>query len=101
MSGSKLKEKVVLVLQGGGALGAYQAGAYAALHEAGYEAQWMAGISIGSINSALIAGNPPEKRVEKLREFALLNNSSLSSRVISDHDLAPFLSSRNVVFTNP
>ncbi|MEX1035920.1 MAG: patatin-like phospholipase family protein [Sneathiella sp.] len=64
-----LDEKIVLVLQGGGALGAYQAGAFAALHDAGYEPAWMAGISIGSINAALIAGNPPEKRVDKLREF--------------------------------
>ncbi len=62
-------DKKVLVLQGGGALGAYQAGVYAVLHEAGYEPEWLAGISIGSINSALIAGNHPDKRIEKLREF--------------------------------
>ncbi|MDG1850941.1 MAG: patatin-like phospholipase family protein [Gammaproteobacteria bacterium] len=64
-----LKEKNVLILQGGGALGAYQAGAYSALHEAGYEMDWLSGISIGAINSALIAGNPPEKRTEKLKAF--------------------------------
>lgn len=64
-----LKEKNVLILQGGGALGAYQAGAYSALHEAGYEMDWLSGISIGAINSALIAGNPPEKRIEKLKAF--------------------------------
>ena len=64
-----LKEKNVLILQGGGALGAYQAGAYSALHEAGYEMDWLSGISIGAINSALIAGNPPEKRIEKLKTF--------------------------------
>ena len=58
-----------LVLQGGGALGAYQGGAYEALAEAGGGADWLAGISIGAINSALIAGNPPERRVERLREF--------------------------------
>ena len=52
-------EKVVLVLQGGGALGAYQAGAYEALAEAGIEPDWVAGISIGAINGALIAGNQP------------------------------------------
>jgi NTE family protein len=58
-----------LVLQGGGALGAYQGGVYQALAEANLHPDWVAGISIGAINSALIAGNPPEKRVEKLREF--------------------------------
>jgi NTE family protein len=58
-----------LLLQGGGALGAYQAGVYEALAEAGLHPDWVAGISIGAINSALIAGNPPEQRVEKLRRF--------------------------------
>ncbi len=58
-----------LVLQGGGALGAYQAGVYQALHEAGFEPDWVAGVSIGSINSAIIAGNPPERRLERLEEF--------------------------------
>jgi NTE family protein len=62
-------EKTVLVLQGGGALGAYQAGAYAALAEAGQMPSWVAGISIGSVNAAIIAGNPAEKRVGRLREF--------------------------------
>jgi NTE family protein len=62
-------EMNVLVLQGGGALGAYQAGAYEALAEAGYLPDWVAGISIGAINGAIIAGNPPEMRVEKLRSF--------------------------------
>jgi len=62
-------EKTVLVLQGGGALGAYQAGAYEALAIAGHRPSWVAGISIGAVNSAIIAGNPPEKRVERLREF--------------------------------
>jgi len=57
------------VLQGGGALGSYQAGVYQALAEANLHPDWVAGISIGSVNAALIAGNPPEKRVEKLREF--------------------------------
>lgn len=61
--------KTALVLQGGGALGAYQAGVYQGLHEAGIEPDWVAGISIGAINSAIIAGNPPERRVERLREF--------------------------------
>ncbi|HWA80016.1 MAG TPA: patatin-like phospholipase family protein [Acetobacteraceae bacterium] len=60
---------IALVLQGGGALGAYQAGVYQALHEAGLEPDWVNGVSIGGINSAIIAGNPPERRLERLREF--------------------------------
>ncbi len=59
----------VLVLQGGGALGAYQAGAYEAFAAAGVKPDWVAGVSIGAINAALIAGNPPERRVARLREF--------------------------------
>ena len=62
-------ECVALVLQGGGALGAYQAGVYEALAEAGVHPDWVAGVSIGAINGALIAGNPPETRVDKLRAF--------------------------------
>src|SRR5262249_4169173 len=62
-------ECIALLLQGGGALGAYQAGVYEALAEAGLHPDWVAGISIGAINSALIAGNPPEARAEKLRQF--------------------------------
>ncbi len=60
---------ISLVLQGGGALGAYQAGVYQGLHEAGLEPDWVAGVSIGAINSAIIAGNPRERRVERLRQF--------------------------------
>jgi NTE family protein len=59
----------VLVLQGGGALGSYQAGAYQALCHNDFEPEWIAGISIGAINAAIIAGNPREKRVERLKEF--------------------------------
>jgi NTE family protein len=62
-------ETIALVLQGGGALGAYQAGVYEALAEAGVEPDWVAGISIGAINAAIIVGNPPQARVDKLREF--------------------------------
>src|SRR5271169_4298219 len=61
--------QVVLVFQGGGALGAYQAGVYQALQEAGIEPDWVIGTSIGAINGALVAGNPPERRVARLREF--------------------------------
>jgi NTE family protein len=63
------QRQIVLVLQGGGALGAYQAGVYHALHEHGIEPNWIIGTSIGAINASLIAGNPPERRLESLREF--------------------------------
>ena len=62
-------EQIALLLQGGGALGAYQAGVYEALAEAELHPDWVAGISIGAINSAIIAGNPPKRRVDALREF--------------------------------
>jgi NTE family protein len=62
-------DHLALVLQGGGALGSYQAGVYQALHEAGYRPGGVAGVSIGGINSAIIAGNRPERRLERLREF--------------------------------
>ncbi len=65
----------VLVLQGGGALGSYQAGAYEALCRYDFEPKWIAGISIGAINAAIIAGNPREKRVERLREFWNMTSS--------------------------
>lgn len=61
--------QIVLVLQGGGALGAYQVGVYQALHEAGIEPDWVIGTSIGAINAALIAGNAPDQRIAKLTEF--------------------------------
>jgi NTE family protein len=62
-------ECIALLLQGGGALGAYQAGVYEALTEADLHPDWIASISIGAINGALIAGNAPEARVDKLRAF--------------------------------
>jgi NTE family protein len=62
-------ERIALLLQGGGALGSYQAGVYQALAEANLHPDWVAGISIGAVNSALIAGNSPNQRVERLREF--------------------------------
>ncbi|MDE1009161.1 MAG: patatin-like phospholipase family protein [Paraburkholderia fungorum] len=62
-------ETVALMLQGGGALGAYQAGVFQGLYEAGIEPNWLAGISIGALNTAIIAGNAPEKRVERLLQF--------------------------------
>ena len=66
---SNLPGQVVLVLQGGGALGAYQMGVFEALHEAGIEPDWVIGTSIGAINGALIAGNAPEQRIERLQAF--------------------------------
>src|SRR5580658_6628211 len=62
-------ECIALVLQGGGALGAYQGGVYEGLAKGGIHPGWIGGISIGAINAAIIAGNPPEVRVEKLRQF--------------------------------
>ena len=62
-------ETVVLVLQGGGALGSYQSGVYEGLHEAGIRPDWFAGISIGAFNAALLAGNAPEDRLAKMHEF--------------------------------
>jgi NTE family protein len=61
--------QIVLVFQGGGALGAYQAGVYEALHEAGIEPDWIIGTSIGAINAALIAGNEPQQRLDRLHAF--------------------------------
>ena len=62
-------EKIALVLQGGGALGAYQAGVYQALHEANIEPNFVSGVSIGGINAAIIAGNSRHKRLKRPREF--------------------------------
>ncbi len=61
--------QIVLVLQGGGALGAYHAGVFQAMHEAGIEPDWVIGTSIGAINAALIAGNAPQERLARMREF--------------------------------
>lgn len=69
MADDDRREQVVLVLQGGGALGAYQAGACEALDANGYQPDWVAGVSIGAINAAIIAGNPPGRRIARLRAF--------------------------------
>ena len=69
IAGQGCPGQVVLVLQGGGALGSYQAGVYQALHEAGIEPDWIIGTSIGAINASLIAGNAPENRLPRLQEF--------------------------------
>jgi len=83
--GSSLPGQVVLVLQGGGALGAYQVGVYEALHEAGIEPDWVIGTSIGAINGALIAGNPPARRLERLHAFW----TSVEQRGIGLPELGP------------
>src|SRR5216110_3799108 len=67
--GNAAAGQIVLVLQGGGALGSYQAGVYQALCEASIEPDWIIGTSIGAINAALIAGNAPKNRIKRLQEF--------------------------------
>jgi NTE family protein len=73
--------QVALVLQGGGALGAYQVGVYEALHEAGVEPDWVIGTSIGAINGAIIAGNPRERRMERLEAFWRMVRSDEAARL--------------------
>src|SRR3981081_1190780 len=85
---SPAKAKRVLVLQGGGALGSYQAGAYQALGHKGFEPEWVAGISIGAINAAIIAGNAPENRVERLKEFWETVSSPVSWSPVMQGDRA-------------
>lgn len=68
-AGMKLPGQVVLAMQGGGALGAFQVGVYEAMHEAGIEPDWVVGTSIGAINGAIIAGNAPENRIDRLMQF--------------------------------
>ncbi|MEJ7747130.1 MAG: patatin-like phospholipase family protein [Luteimonas sp.] len=75
----RLPGQIVLVMQGGGALGAFQAGVYEAMHEAGIEPDWVVGTSIGAINGAIIAGNAPENRVARLKAFWDLVASGASS----------------------
>jgi predicted acylesterase/phospholipase RssA len=82
-------EQTVLLLQGGGALGAYQAGVYQALAEANLHPDWVAGISIGAVNAALIAGNPAEKRVEKLRELPRRDTLAFQVDLWSAHGELP------------
>ena len=79
-------QETILVLQGGGALGAYQAGVFEALSEVYREPSWLAGISIGAINSALIAGNLPAQRVARLREFWMLVSSSFAVPAVAPNN---------------
>ncbi|MGA7803636.1 DUF3734 domain-containing protein [Bradyrhizobium sp.] len=76
----------VLVLQGGGALGSYQAGAYQALCRSDFQPDWVAGISIGAVNAAIIAGNAPDKRVDKLKEFWEMVSAPVPWTPISNGD---------------
>jgi NTE family protein len=78
----------VLVLQGGGALGSYQAGAFQALCHHGFEPEWIAGTSIGAINAAIIAGNADEKRVDRLKEFWEMVSSPVSWNPVTPGDRA-------------
>ena len=71
-------ERIALVLQGGGALGANQAGVYEEIAKIAIDLHWVAGVSIGAINAALMAGNPPQRRVERLREFWTLVSSGVA-----------------------
>ena len=82
------KAQRVLVLQGGGALGSYQAGAFQALCRAGFEPEWVAGISIGAINAAIIAGNDPDKRVDRLKEFWEMVSSPVPWNPVTPGDRA-------------
>ena len=79
----KTADECILVLQGGGALGAYQAGVFESLAKIWQAPGWVAGISIGAINAALIAGNPPARRVARLREFWELVSSSIAAPVLA------------------
>ena len=81
-----LPDCVALVLQGGGALGSYQAGVIEELAEAEIEIDWVAGISIGAVNAAIVAGNPPERRVERLAAFWEKVTSALPSFPIFPQD---------------
>jgi NTE family protein len=84
-------EHIALVLQGGGALGAYQAGVYEEIAKIPTEPHWVAGVSIGAINAALIVGNPAARRVERMREFWDMVSSSVSS-------VAPLMDSQRSAF---
>lgn len=107
--------QIVLVFQGGGALGAYQAGVYQALHEAGVEPDWVVGTSIGAINAALIAGSPREERMARLDAFwDRVSTSKFMGLPVPDwlglparnmgtitHGLPAFFRPRPLAFTNP
>ena len=86
-SDRRFEKQIALVLQGGGALGSYQAGVFEALAEFDYQPDWVAGISIGAINCAIIAGNAPKDRVAKLRDFWELVSSPSANWLELPHDM--------------
>jgi NTE family protein len=84
-------EFIALVFQGGGALGSYQAGVFEGLSEAGIEPNWMSGVSIGAINASIIAGNKPEDRVAKLKEFwETVTDHGYASHLAGNDDMRTF-----------
>jgi len=94
-----LPGQVVLVLQGGGALGAYQVGVYRALHEAGIEPDWVIGTSIGAINAALICGNAPGARMDRLDRFwSEVEQKAPATNAFDWLGLNPMLGTLNTVF---
>jgi NTE family protein len=92
--------KRVMVLQGGGALGSYQAGVYEALSEVDQCPDWVAGISIGAINAAIIVGNPPEQRVDKLRQFwRQVSDGPQTDTFLRDSQMRAFVNEANALGT--
>jgi NTE family protein len=90
--------QIVLVFQGGGALGAYQVGAYEALHDAGIEPDWVIGTSIGAINASIVAGNAPEHRLDKLRAFwNCVQHSSLTQAIAALPFFGPALATWSTI----
>src|SRR3546814_12966627 len=81
-----LPREVALLLQGGGALGSFQAGVYQRLDELGIDVSWVAGISIGAVNAAIIAGNPPHKRLARPKKFWLTVSGGMPNVVLPEID---------------
>ncbi|MCK0531079.1 DUF3734 domain-containing protein [Sphingobium agri] len=81
-----LPQEVALLLQGGGALGSFQAGVYQRLDELGIDVSWVAGISIGAVNAAIIAGNPPHRRISRMKKFWLTVSGGLPNIVLPEID---------------
>ena len=100
--GPAAKGQIVLVLQGGGALGAYQAGVYEAMCGAGIEPDWVIGTSIGAINAGLIAGNAPEDRLPRLREFwkRVEQDSAFASMLTFIRGIPAFFTPRPLAWAN-
>ena len=81
-----LPREVALLLQGGGALGSYQSGVYERLDELGVDVSWVAGISIGAVNAAIIAGNPPHRRISRLRKFWYTVSGGMPNVILPEID---------------